>query len=351
MSRARRPLRIGLLGCGGIAQIAHLPALRKAHNVELVAVCDKDEKLARRMAARYGVDKVYTEQKDMCAQAGIEAVLNTTREQHHLATVVEAMDLGMHVLVEKPLAPTVEECEAMVAAARRHGVKLQMGCMKRHDPTLQRAQQFAREQMGQQLLVSGWCFDSVYHGRYVETLGKQPERGDAQVYPESLASPHLRDVMGYGVHSLDLVLWFGGPMTKVSTFGSEGDEGMVSVSLLEFASGALGTFQVVRTVQMDWTEGIQVHGAGGSVIAHTPFPYFHTHADVTIFDAAQQAYLKPAAPGVDMYQRQLEAFAQAIFDDGPVTPSGEDGLRDQQVILAMHESYKTGQAVAVGSNR
>ncbi|MFQ6133956.1 MAG: Gfo/Idh/MocA family protein, partial [Armatimonadota bacterium] len=247
-------------------------------------------------------------------------------------------------------APTVEECEAMVEAGRRNKVKLQMGCMKRHDPTLERAHEFAREQMGGQLLVSGWCFDSAYHGRYVETLGRRPERGEAQVYPEAIASPHLRDVAGYGVHSLDLVLWFGGPVAKVSTFGVEGDDRTVSVSALEFASGALGTFQVVRTVQMDWTEGVQVHGVGGSVIAHTPFPYFHRHADVTIFDAAQQAYMRPAAPGADMYQRQLEAFARAIFEDGPVSPSGEDGLRDQQVILAMHESYQTGQSVQLSES-
>lgn len=120
-----RLLRVGLVGCGHIALTQHLPILRRLKDrVQLVAGCDLDGNRAREAAARFGVPHAYQDAQRMLEEQGLDVVDICAPPQAHLPLVVAAAQAGCHVLVEKPMALTVAEADAMIEAAEHHGVKL-----------------------------------------------------------------------------------------------------------------------------------------------------------------------------------------------------------------------------------
>ncbi len=90
-------LRVGILGCGPIAQFAHLEACKKAGNVILYAVCDKAEELATKMGTFYDADKIYTNYEEMLNDDQLEAVIVATADQFHLSASLQAIKSGKHV--------------------------------------------------------------------------------------------------------------------------------------------------------------------------------------------------------------------------------------------------------------
>ena len=123
-----------MLGCGPIAQIAHFDAVRKARNAELYAICDLADDLRERMAMLHQPLKVYSDAATLLADPEVEAVLIGVADQFHVSLAMEAIRAGKHVLVEKPLGVTVEECEQLRAEVSRHGRILQVGNNRRFDP-------------------------------------------------------------------------------------------------------------------------------------------------------------------------------------------------------------------------
>ncbi|HIE29876.1 TPA: Gfo/Idh/MocA family oxidoreductase [Candidatus Poribacteria bacterium] len=342
-------LKVGLLGCGGIAQIAHLPALKKAENVEFTAICDVAEDLVNLMAKRYEVDAIYTDHRKFLEHADMDAVLLPVAHAFHAPLSIECMRAGKDMLVEKPMAMTVEECEQMLQVSEETGRQLQIGCMKRYDPGLQFAQKFVAEEMGERLSVSGWYCDTVFHGQYVHCLALPLRSSSAQRRPErgGTGDGHLDMILGHGVHAIDTIRFFGGDVVAVTTKVAEKRQGINSTSLFEFADGACGSFQLICTVKMDWFEGITVHGENGSVVAQIGFPYYRKASDVKVFDAKRGEYRTPAVPDADPYERQLEAFAAAILEGREVSPNAKDGLAAQKVMMAVHESAKAGKRVEI----
>src|SRR5258708_40307446 len=110
MIKEDRLLRIGVLGCGPIAQIAHFDACRKARNAQLYAICDVAEDLVGRMATMHGPRATYRDYDQMLADKKVEAVIIAVSDQFHVSLALKAIAAGKHVLVEKPLGVNIEEC-------------------------------------------------------------------------------------------------------------------------------------------------------------------------------------------------------------------------------------------------
>lgn len=297
-----RQLRVGILGVGGVAQAAHLPALTKARNIELLAACDTAQEVLELIAKRYSIPRAYTDASHLLADPDIEAVVIAVADQFHAPLSIAAMQAGKHVLVEKPLASTVPECEAMVAVAQQTDRQLQVGCMKRFDPALEAAQRFVREAPEVPILVSGWYCDSRYHSAYLRSLLLPFVTSAQQKRPrEHYPDPLLGALLGHGVHALDLLRFFGGDIVAVTARGNTLHHDTTLLAILEYANGATGTFTLVTTVQMDWFEGLHVHGKNGSVIARIPFPFTRRPSNVQIFDARAGEYRTPTSPDADPY--------------------------------------------------
>src|SRR5438132_450766 len=147
MNKESRLLRIGVLGCGPIAQFAHFDAVRKARNAELYAICDVADDLLARMAAIHEPRKTFRDFDTMLADPQVEAVIIATADQYHVPLCLTAIAAGKHVLVEKPLGVTVDESEQLRARLRETSLVLQVGNNKRFDPGIAFARTFLREEL------------------------------------------------------------------------------------------------------------------------------------------------------------------------------------------------------------
>lgn len=131
-------VRVGVVGCGLIAQVMHLRYLAELEDrFELAALCDISEPVVTECARRYGVERTYTRWQDLVADGSLDAVMILTSGSH-APVAVAAAQAGLHVFVEKPMCLSVAEGNEMVAAARASGVRLMVGTMKRYDPAYER---------------------------------------------------------------------------------------------------------------------------------------------------------------------------------------------------------------------
>jgi len=137
---AKEPLRVALVGCGAITQARHIPSLLKIRDVELVATCDKDEELAKRVAERCHINKYYADLSQMLNREQLDVIDISTPPNTHATLSIEAMDAGCHVLVEKPMALSVKEADEMVSASKRNQVKLCVAHNNLFDPMVMRAE-------------------------------------------------------------------------------------------------------------------------------------------------------------------------------------------------------------------
>jgi predicted dehydrogenase len=131
-----RKLKIGIVGCGGIANGKHMPSLTKLDNVEMVAFCDIIEEKAVEAAKKYGTKdaKVYVDYKELLKDKSIDVVHVLTPNRSHSFITVDALEAGKHVMCEKPMAINSAEAKKMVEAAKRTGKKLTIGYNNRQRP-------------------------------------------------------------------------------------------------------------------------------------------------------------------------------------------------------------------------
>ena len=122
-------IKIGIIGCGGIATGKHMPSLRKVKDVEMVAFCDIIAERAEKSAKEFGTPdaKVYTDYKELLKDPEITVVHVCTPNRSHSFITVDALEAGKHVMCEKSMAINSEEAKKMLDAARRTGKKLSIG--------------------------------------------------------------------------------------------------------------------------------------------------------------------------------------------------------------------------------
>ena len=148
IAKDTRQVRIGVLGCGPIAQFAHLDACRKARNAELYAICDVADDLRERMADVHQPVVAYADYEQMLADERVDAVIIAIADQFHVDAALRAIAAGKHVLVEKPLGTTVESCRELRDQAAGTGLVVQVGNNRRFDPGVEFAHRFVREELG-----------------------------------------------------------------------------------------------------------------------------------------------------------------------------------------------------------
>lgn len=189
-------IKVGIIGCGGIANSKHMPALHKLLDVEMVAFCDVIEERAAKAAREFGTPeaKVYADYKQLLKQPDIDVVHVLTPNREHSFITVDSLEAGKHVMCEKPMAKTAAEAQAMVDAARRTGKKLTIGYQNRYRPDswyLKRA------------CENGELGEIYYAKAHAQRRRAVPTWGVFLNEYEQGGGP-LIDI---GTHALDLTLW------------------------------------------------------------------------------------------------------------------------------------------------
>jgi predicted dehydrogenase len=143
MKKTTDPVRIGVLGCGMISQAAHFESCQKARNARLYAICDAADDLRNRMLQVWEPEVAYSRYDELLADPKVEAVIIGIADQFHVSAAAQAIAAGKHVLVEKPLGVSVEECVSLLEAKRSaEDLVVRVGSMKRFDPGVAFARRF-----------------------------------------------------------------------------------------------------------------------------------------------------------------------------------------------------------------
>ena len=343
-----RRLRIGILGCGPIAQAAHLEACVKARNAELYAICDVAPDLLDRMAHTHAPGRAFAAYDAMLADPEVEAVIVATSDAYHVPASIQALQAGKHVLCEKPIGVSVEEAEALRTVVRASGRVLQVAHMKRFDPGLQAARDFAQGGMGEQLAFKGWYCDSTH--RYAVTDAVQPAMVASKAARRPTEDPKsdLRKyhMLAHGSHLLDTARFMCGPIEAVDARLIERFGARCWFAQAQFANGALGHLDLTVAVRMDWHEGFTLYGEHGSVVAKTYNPWLFKASDVDIFDETTATYRRPLGADAHFYRRQVEGFAEASLHRTPQHGADiDDGIASVRAMVAIAQSVRSGRPV------
>ena len=127
MTKAQTPIRLGLIGCGRVAETRHLPALARVAGARVVAAADVDPAALERVAGRFGIERRHADFRALLREEELDAVAVCVPPRLHAEVALAALDAGRHLFVEKPLALRLEDCDRLIQSARASGVKATVG--------------------------------------------------------------------------------------------------------------------------------------------------------------------------------------------------------------------------------
>jgi predicted dehydrogenase len=271
-------------------------------------------------------------------------------DQFHVPLAIRALEAGKHVLVEKPMATTVEDAQALASAAERYQRVVLVGHEKRYDPGIAFAHDFIGDQIGELIGLKHWYCDSSY--RYPMTDAVQPliETGQQVLRPPGDPKADRRRylVLGHGSHLLDTARYLGGPIAAIRARLSTRAETHCWFLEVEFENGCLGQLDLTIAVRMDWWEGFQIYGANGSVLGKVFNPWYLRAAEVQCFSAHDRQFHQPLGEDADVFRLQLEDFAHAIrTGEPPRGATAADGVASVRGMVAIARAVESGDWVAL----
>ena len=198
-------VKVGLVGCGHIANGAYLPGIKALDKADLIAVCDLIEDRARAASEKFNVPQAYTDLEEMLETSGIELLVNTTQIPLHFDVSMAGLKAGKHVCSEKPMAPTVEQATALIEEAKAQGVKLGAAAGTMLSPMNQKIKE----------LVHGGAIGKVAYARVISSHGGPAVW--AQLHPPDwYYQPGAGPVVDMGVYGLHTITGILGPAKRVS---------------------------------------------------------------------------------------------------------------------------------------
>lgn len=335
-------LRVGVIGCGYISH-QHGPAWLASPDAELVAVCDQDEARARARAAEWGVGAVYRDAAEMIERELLDAIDVVTRPETHTALVGLGASRGLHVLCQKPLAPTLAEARAMVDTADRAGVRFMVAEMWRHLP-------WFRDLRRQ---LDAGAVGEPYHLRVVgarRAMRREPPVNPSQPYFAAMPMLIVYEMM---IHWIDPARYLLGEVETVYARMRRVNPAIVgedwALVVLAHAGGA--------TSQLDgsWANDAEPPGPtreGDVVLEGTDgVLHFAPHdRELRLTRLGGETTILARYPDMaESFQRAFDGcigdFANAVRTGRPFESSAADNLATLAATLAAYESARTGQAV------
>ncbi|MCB0632300.1 MAG: Gfo/Idh/MocA family oxidoreductase [Saprospiraceae bacterium] len=341
-------LKVGVLGCGPIAQFAHFESCQKGKNVELHSICDRADDLLQRMAQIWHPHKTFSDFDKMLEDPKLDAVIIAVSDTFHVPLALKAVEAGKHVLVEKPLSHSIEECLQLIEAAEKHQLVVQVGHMKRFDEGISYAHDFIQEHLGRLFALKAWYCDNTQRYTATDNLQPLPIKSKFAVKPDFNEKADLERyyMMAHGSHLLDTAQYLAGKIGSVHARLRQIDNAWCWFVHVDFENGTLGHLDLTIKIRGDWHEGFNVYGEGGSVFGKTYNPWYYKSSEVQCYREDQQVSYSPLGADGFSYRRQLEAFAEVIMDNKPMRGTKlQEGLDIVKGMLAIKQSIREGNAV------
>ena len=328
--------RVGVIGCGRmgstiddevqgnasvILPFSHTAAYMEEPRVDVVAAADVDPDKRAAYRQRWDVERVYESHTDLLERENLDIVSVCTRAEERPDVVIACAEAGVKVIyAEKPLAWTLGEAEAMVAACRRHGVKLGVGCLRRWHPFYRKAKQLIDEgAIGQVLQVTGYCASNLSHD-----------------------GSHWVDLMRYFAGDAP-VDWLVGEIGSPAALSDDRDRYRGN-AYVAFRNGVRGYLRMMGTgaAVQEW-DIIGEQGRIRALDGGREFELWRREGNGKTDRPVREAFPRP--------QRLPSPTSQAVADmiqcletDKEPDCNGEDGYAALEIALAMRESYRRGSA-------
>ncbi len=344
-------LDVGLIGCGGIAQRAHLPAMAGLRDrVRLVAAADLDAARAREAAAPWAAD-AYTDYRRLLGRRDIEAVMIATPEFAHREQIEAAASERKHILCEKPVANTLEEADAMLAACRRGGVLFMVAHSRR----------FTGRYMQIRAAIDRGDIGEVRLARENERR-TDPRAGHTGYYTPRHWSgdPALSRgaALSNGIHEMDLLRWFVGarPRSVIAEHNVtieanlKGAPDFLTCSV-EFENGAIASAEIHNALPGGYPafHQCELYGTAGAIRAKDlELQYIARYADDGAdFPGVRAVFLNNGTA----YTREWTAFLDAVQFGRPLPMPPEEARAALELALAASDAARLGRRVMLGEAR
>lgn len=355
-----RTFRTGIVGLGKVARL-HAAAISEIHHAALAGVCSRSAEKARSFAKEYGAAP-YTDVKTMVWEEELDLVIVCTPHPNHLQPTLQALGAGAHVLVEKPLASTLQDCDAMIQAARNAGLRLSVISQRRFYPPVLRVRKAMDEgRIGKPVLATvqmyGWR-DRAYYD-------SDPWRGSWKHEGGGV-------LVNQAPHQLDLFCWLMGPVDEVYGRWANLNHPYIEVedtamAIVRFKSGAMGNLVVSNSQKPGIYGKVHIHGENGaSVGAQTEggSMFIAGMAPITEppvndlwtipgeedalerFNLEDRELFDRVDPMVYFIRLQIEEMLEALEQDRDPLVTGEDGRMTVELFTAIYRSTRDNRPVS-----
>jgi predicted dehydrogenase len=335
MPRHRKgPVRYGVVGLGHIAQVAMLPAFAHARrNSRVTALVSDDRVKLQQLASRYRVEQTFSyDDYDACLEQ-VDAVYIALPNSMHAEYTIRAARAGVHVLCEKPMAVTVEECRRMIAACRRHRVRLMIAYRLHFEEINLRVVDLVRRgRIGQ---------PKFFNSSFSMTV----RAGDIRT-KRDMGGGSLYDIGVYCINAARYL--FGAEPRQVSAISV--NDGGARLAEIDESTGALLRFEgervaaFVTSFNATDVASYRIVGSKGHVRVEPAYEYAEgLEYELTIDGKTTRKRIGKR----DQFAPQLLYFSDCILNNREPEPSGEEGMQDVRIVQALYRSAKTGRAVAI----
>jgi predicted dehydrogenase len=339
-------LGIAIVGAGMVARY-HAQAIAATAGARLVATSRADPAKAEAAAAEFGVP-CETRIEALLARPDVDAVCICTPSGAHAAQAIAAARAGKHVLVEKPMALTLADADAMIAACREAGVRLGVALQRRTEPAYQAVRRAITEGALGQLVLG------LAHIPYHRTQAYY----DSAAWRGTWAQDGGGALMNQGIHIADLLVWFMGDAAEVQARAAtvahriEVEDDVVAT--VRFKTGALGSVLATTAAAPGFPHRVEVYGTRGGVQLEAEAVVRWEGEAAPPIDASLKPGTAAAGAGssptgitATAHARILADFVAAVREGRPPMVPGEEGRRSLALVLAIYEAARTGRPALV----
>ena len=344
---------IGIIGCGKIAQVRHIPEYAENKDAKLVGFYDINLARAQELAAKYD-GKAYDSVEALLADPAIAAVSVCAANFAHAEITIAALNAGKHVLCEKPMATTLADCEAMVEAAKKNGKFLMIG----HNQRLAKAHAVAKKLIVDGLIGDIVTFRTTFGHGGPETWSVDPGKNTWFFDKTRAAMGALADL---GIHKTDLIQFLTDQKVvrttaRVTTLDKRDANGNLigvddnAICIYEMSGGAFGTMTASWTYYGAEDNSTILYGTKGIMrIYDDPA----ISIKVILNDGSKIAYDVEAIQTNDNQTKSgiIDLWMESLVNNTAPEISGESALAAMRAVFASIESSETGKSIEIPENQ
>ena len=334
---AGKKVRYAVMGVGWISQAAFMPGVEHTGNSEMTALVSGREEKAETVAEKYGIKRVvdYEQMDELLRSGEIDAVYLATPNFDHTELAVKTLDAGVHLLLEKPMATSVADCEKMIAAAKKSGAKLMVAYRLHFEPGTLKAIQVLRDGEIGKL--------RFFNSSFSQQVNRQNHRAKHGYW----AGP-VPDMGPYPINTVRNL--FGAEPIEVTATGVNSDserftdedgkpfDDTVAVTL-KFEDGRIGSFSL--SYSGGDVDDFRVVGDKGDLYSN---PAYQMNTAMEHELTVNKKKSSESFKKTDHFGGELKYFSDCIREDRNPEPDGEEGMLDVRVLEAIERALETGQA-------